>query len=219
MYKAVLFDLDGTLVHTPFEYVSDVVGRTLRDLGLSSGEDGMRRFWYEPFRGRTIREVFGAEPDKFWPIMRSYDTSEARMRVARPYDDSGFVAELRACGYRTGIVTGAPSNIMLYEVDMLGNMFGGAENFGPVIRAQRSSGVEPKPHPEGIHRCLGELQVNAHEAMYVGNWPEDINAAKAAGVLDVHMDRKEHPVNGVEPSVSISSLYELRPILLPRNTP
>ncbi|MBI2173545.1 MAG: HAD family hydrolase [Candidatus Aenigmarchaeota archaeon] len=214
MYKAVLFDLDGTLVHTPFEYIRDVVGRALTDLAVSYSDDGIRRFWYEPFRERTIREVFGAEPEKFWHVMNGYDTPEARMSAARPYEDAGFVAELRACGYRTGIVTGARIVIMRSEVEMLGS-----GSFDAVIRAQKSSGVEPKPHPQGIQRCLDELRVKPHEAMYVGNGPEDIAAAKAAGVLDVHIDRKEHPLNGVEPSVRISSLYELHPILPPRNAP
>ncbi|MBI2579919.1 MAG: HAD family hydrolase [Candidatus Aenigmarchaeota archaeon] len=213
-YKAVLFDLDGTLVHTPFDYVSRVVGRALADLNLSSGEGGIRRFWYEPFRERTIREVFGTEPEIFWPVMNRHDTPESRMSAARPYGDADFVAELKETGYRTGIVTGARRGIIRCEVEMIG-----PGNFDVVIRAQKSSGMEPKPHPEGILRCLGELQVSPGEAMYVGNGPEDIEAAKAAGVLDVHMDRNEHPLNGMEPSVSISSLYELRPMLPPRNAP
>ena len=214
VYKAVLFDLDGTLVHTPFEYIRDVVGNTLRDLGLSSDENGIRRFWYEPFREITLREVFGIEPDRFWPVMNGYDTPDARVSAARPYNDVGFIAELKASGYRTGIVTGARIIIMRSEVEMLGS-----GSFDAVVRAQRSSGVEPKPHPQGIQRCLDELQVSPGEAMYVGNGPEDIEAAKAANVLDVHIDRKEHPLNGVEPSVRVSSLYELRPILPPHNAP
>ena len=47
VYKAVIFDLDGTLVHTMPEYRYKIVGQTVRDLGAKSSHHLIDKFWFQ----------------------------------------------------------------------------------------------------------------------------------------------------------------------------
>ena len=39
-----------------------------------------------------------------------------------------------------------------------------------------------KPHPEGLHQALNRLNLQPHEALYVGDTTLDAEAARAAGI-------------------------------------
>ncbi|MHA1404931.1 MAG: HAD family hydrolase, partial [Candidatus Helarchaeota archaeon] len=45
--------------------------------------------------------------------------------------------------------------------------------------------TNPKPHPEGIHKVLSELEQNPEEVVYVGDLITDLRAAKAANVNNI----------------------------------
>jgi len=50
--------------------------------------------------------------------------------------------------------------------------------------------------------------------MYIGNGDEDVLAAQRAGVLDILIDRGHYPPpTNVNPSMTITSLHGLRPLL------
>lgn len=202
--NALLFDLDGTLVHThpAFRYL--IVGLTLRKFGKSAQQPTIDKFWFESGRDELINEEFGLEPRQFWREYNTHDTAELRSQFARPYDDVGFVREMKIRGYKTGIVTGAPLHIADLEIGMLGR-----QNFDAVVVAHVLNGMKPKPHPHGIEECLSLLDVPARNAIYVGNADEDIETARNAEVYDVLIDREEHTFSGLNPSLAIKSLYEL----------
>ncbi len=65
-YRAVLFDLDGTLVHTAPEHRYKLVGQTLKKLGVNVPSSSIDKFWFEGRRNTVIKEHFGLEPDLFW---------------------------------------------------------------------------------------------------------------------------------------------------------
>ena len=207
-YEAVVFDLDGTLVHTTPEYRYKIVGQTLRDLGATSSNHNIDRFWFEARRDVIIQEHFGLEPKQFWETYRKHDTTELRRQFTKLYDDVDFIKELRQNGYNTGIVTGAPIHIASLEIGMLGE-----GDFDSIIIAQISNGIKPKPHPHGLEACLEVLEVNTSRAIYVGNADEDVATAKNAQVYDVLLVRGEHDFPEVKPSLRIHSLYELRQLL------
>lgn len=209
VFKALLFDLDGTLVTTSPGHRYLAVGQTLEELGRSSTRESMDRFWFETRRDDVIKDEFGLEPEVFWKTFRKYDTIDLRQRNTHPYADIGFVVDLHARGYKTGILTGAPSHIRDLEVGLIGR-----EYFDVVITAQESFGLRLKPDPLGLELCLRLLGVSHREALYVGNADEDIWTAKNAHVLDVLVVRGEYQHIRSEPSVRINSLYELSGILL-----
>ena len=207
-YRAALFDLDGTLVHTMPEYRYQIVGNALRDLGTTAPDHYIDKFWFEARRNDIIRDCFGVDPELFWAAYQRYDIAELRRALTRPYDDTDVIQELRKRGYRTGIVTGAPLHIASLEIEMLGK-----DNFDAVVNTHCHDGLKPKPYPHGIEKCMRLLCIGNNEALYVGNSDEDIMAARNANVLDVLVLRNEHEFPHIKPSVTISSLYELRQLL------
>ncbi|MEK6952840.1 MAG: HAD-IA family hydrolase [Nanoarchaeota archaeon] len=208
VYKAVIFDLDGTLVHTTQEYRSRTCGQTLATLGVKAKIEQIDKFWFGTDRDRIITETFGLNPKVFWRIFREYDNIESRKKFTKPYDDIDFIRELRAKGIKTGIVTGAPPNIATMEIELLGK-----QDFDAIVIAHTSNGKQPKPHPQGLVECLNLLDVNNNGAIYVGNGEEDIVTARNAGVLDILIDRGEFPFNDLNASLKINSLYDLRKVL------
>jgi len=209
-YEAVIFDLDGTLVHTSMDYIYNVVGQTLNNLGTASSNDAIDLFWFKSGRDKIIRENFGLDTELFWTTFRKYDTPERRRQFTRAYDDIGFIKELRQKGYKTGIVTAAATDIASLEIGMLGEV-----DFDSIIIAQASNGIKPKPHPHGLESCLDIMDVDNYKSLYVGNAKEDVEAAKNAKVFDVLLLRedKEYEFTDINPSLIIHSLYELREFL------
>lgn len=208
LYKAVIFDLDGTLVHTAPDFRYIIVGESLRELGATAKKEDVDKFWFGSQRNRIIEECFGVPAEDFWKAYEKRDLPELRRAHIEIYDDFDFVRMLIKEGYRTGIVTGAPERIVnLYLENMDGI------NFYAIITANTINGIMEKPDPHGIAVCLEILGVEKQQAIYVGNGEEDIVAAKQAGVLDVLIERGEHGLIETEPSLMIGSLYELRDLL------
>ncbi len=203
-FKAAVFDLDGTLVHTASEYRYSVVNKTLSELGCASTKEAVNKFWFGADRDEIIKKYFNANPPEFWSIFKKYDLPEIRKEFTKPYGDIDFIEKLRKKRIKTGIVTGAPMDIASLEIAMIGKNL-----FDAIIIAQNSRGIKPKPHPHGLEECLAMLFVEKTEAVYIGNSDEDILTAKNAGVFDVFVLRNEDAKSTVKPSLIVRSLYEL----------
>lgn len=209
-YDAVIFDLDGTLIHTAPEYRHGIVEKTLKEFGVSGVKsEFMDKFWFESRREEIIRKNFGVAPESFWIVFRKYDTIESRKKSVSMYDDVCFIEELKKEGYKTGIVTGATVPIANMEIEIIG-----PEKFDAIVIAQKSNGINPKPHPHGVEECLSLLGAKKNKAIYVGNADEDILTAKNAGVFDVLLKRGEYEfeMKNLKPSLIIHSLYDLKKI-------
>lgn len=203
-YKAIIFDLDGTLVHTIPEYRYKLVGKLLADLGLSASYKDIDRFWFEGDRDTIISDRFGVEPKRFWKLFRVNDNKDIRLQHTRTYNDITAIHRLREKGFTTGIVTGAPTHIAELEIRLIGESY-----FNSIVCAHEDNGFRIKPDPHGLIECMDRLGVSNNEAVYVGNADEDIQAAKNAKVLDILIDREEHIISGVEPTFRIKSLNEI----------
>lgn len=209
-YKAVIYDLDGTLVRTSQLYRGQVVGPTVHGLGGQASVADIAAFWFEPNREKIIRERFKVDSGQFWIGFRKRDTIDFRKMHTQPYWDVVFLNELRAKGVKTSILTGAPQAIADLELSLIDSEIG-CGNFEIVVFANGRE-VKHKPSPEGVEKCLDLMGSNKEETIYVGNGPEDIDTARNAEVFDVLINRKEYPYNGQEPSLIIKNLYELRPL-------
>ncbi|MDO8517493.1 MAG: HAD family hydrolase [Nanoarchaeota archaeon] len=204
MIKALLFDLDGTLIHTSEEYRYSILEKTLGELGTSASKKDMDKFWFKSGRDRLITNNFQVDSDEFWEIFQKYDYIDAKKNFIKPYEDVNFIKEMKKAGFKIGVVTGAKESIAFLELGLIG-----IENFDSVIAAGYSD-IKHKPDPEGINLCLSQLKINNKEAVYVGNSEEDIFAARNAEVLDFLIDRKECKFPNLHPSFKINSLYELK---------
>lgn len=209
-YKAIIFDLDGTLVHTAPEYRYKVIGDTLKEMGVNFYlNEHIDRLWFETDREKIVQECFGQKPEDFWKIYTKNEKVEIRKNFIKLYHDIDFLTHIRDKGHKTGVVTGSPEHITALEIGMIGK-----EKFDSVIVARGFGGVRSKPHPEGLEKCLEDLGLDKKEAIFVGNGAEDILAAQSAGIMDVFIDRGEHvfDLKKLKPSQAIDTLYDLKDI-------
>ena len=213
--RAAIFDLDGTLIHTPKKYIYQLVGEVLKEVGVSHvPNEEIDRFWYGLDREKIIRNVFHRNPEDFWRKFRERDSTRTRLEVASAYPDIQILGELAEKGYLLGIVTGAPSYMLDAEINLIGR-----DKFHEIVIANGISGIRPKPHPHGLEECLNQLGVEKSRAVYVGNGEEDVLTAQEAGVLPVLVNRKEFDYEKVFspaftlPRDVVNSLYELKDII------
>ena len=180
--RAVLFDIDGTLVDSVGAYL-EVARVAAAPHGLEVTEEHVRQslatgsnFWKgvvpEDRRdGDALRKAMSALAAREWPrVLREH--GRVFPGLAQTLD------ALKDLGILLGIVSGArPEVLELLRGESI------LERFDAVVLGDDVS--RRKPDPEGIIKCLDKLGVAPEAAVYVGDTPVDIQASRAAGVFAV----------------------------------
>lgn len=176
MIRAVLFDWDGTLADTAEASYRCYV-RMFSEFAIPFDRDTYARTyspnWYQTFRALGLDEEHWSRADERWLAhfaSEQVDLLEGARHV---------LETLTARGLATGIVTSGSRERVERELALHG-----LDTHLP----QRVYGCEvkeKKPHPEGLLLCLDRLRMRAEEAVFVGDSPEDIEMARAAGVYSV----------------------------------
>jgi phosphoglycolate phosphatase len=184
--RAVLFDLDGTLLDTA-EDIGVALNRALAE--QQSGPLELARVRDLIGRGAPVlvqRVIAGLYP-RPWPVdpvlllQRFYyhydlmhETHEYR---ARPYPgvEEGL-AQLHTQGLRIGVVTNKPRLIaaaLLVHLRL-------SQWIDLVVGGDTAE--QRKPHPQPLLHACEALQVSVSEALMVGDSATDVLAARAAGL-------------------------------------
>jgi HAD superfamily hydrolase (TIGR01509 family) len=207
--RAVIFDWDGTLVDTAEASYRCYV-RMFESYSLTFDRDTYARTyspnWYHTFRCMGLAEERWAEADQRWLTYFAEETIEL-------IDGAGEVLEaLTARGIAAAVVTSGSRERVIREI----REYGLAPHFAHCVFG--SDVANKKPHPEGLLLCLEKLGVEAAHAVYVGDSPEDISMAKAAGVYSVAVPGSypnREALLAVKPDVVVESLRDLHGILAP----
>lgn len=174
--RAVLFDWDGTLADTA-EAAFRAYARTFGDYGLHYDTETWART-YSPNWQHTYRCM--GVPVEAWPEAQAkWLAYFAEERVELIEGAREALEVLERHNILRGIVTsGTRSRI---ERELLQHDVG--RHFLQVICG--GDVREKKPHPEALHLCLEKIGVSPEETVYVGDSPEDIQMAHAAGVASI----------------------------------
>lgn len=174
--KAVLFDWDGTLLDSA-EASFHAYVRLFATYGIAFDRESFRRT-YSPDWQRTYvalglpREVWD-EADARWLALYRQVAADlvpgAREALGR----------LAALGLMAGIVTSGDGSRVRGEIGAFG-----LEALLKVVVCGEDA-PSRKPHPEALQLALDRLGVLPGAAAYVGDSPEDVEMARAAGVLSV----------------------------------
>lgn len=172
--RAVLFDWDGTLVDTAEASFRCYV-RLFEEFGVPFDRETYARTyspnWYQTFLMLDIPEERWPHADARW-LAHFAEEEIALIEGARELLDA-----LHARGIATGIVTSGSRDRVRRELDAHRFAFHECV-FGCDVK-------EKKPHPEGLLLCLERMRVAPGEAVYVGDSPEDVAMARAAGVYSI----------------------------------
>lgn len=185
--RAVLFDLDGTLLdrHRSLElFIRDQWNRFVAGVH-SVGQDeyvqtliARDHAGYGP-RGELFSDAvahFGLPTPLADTLRRDFRAGFARACVLFP-DALPTLRGLRAAGVSLGLITNGSVGMQTRKLECLEL----ASLFDTVLISE-AEGVH-KPDPEIFRRALERLGVDADHACYVGNHPEvDVAGAKAAGL-------------------------------------
>lgn len=204
-YKLIIFDLDGTLVHTTAEYRYFIVPNVLKKLGVNKkiSLGSIDKFWFDGNRTKTITEDFGCNKIEFWKVFHKQDKIEERAKYTHVYDDVWEVTEkLINHDKQLAITTGAPKRIVKIELSLLSQ-----DRFDKVTSIT-STRYKAKPHPGSLLGCLKYCRTEPKDAVYIGNSREDSEYAKAANVDFIYLERREHSFSR-EHVTTINSLREL----------
>jgi len=180
--KAVLFDLDGTLVDSVGAYL-EVARIAAQAHGLEVTERHVRHslatgsnFWKgvvpaDRHDADAVMKALSAHAGREWPrVLREH--GKVFEGLAQTLDT------MKRLGIRLGIVSGArPEVLDLLRED------GILDRFDSIVLGADVS--RRKPDPEGILKCLKALDVTPDAAVYIGDTPVDIQASRAAGARAV----------------------------------
>jgi len=188
--KAVLFDLDGTLLdrrRSFRQFARDQLARFAAVLrGVDSEQyvealieldnDGLR-LTRNFFAGITTR--FGLPSDLAETLQHDY---RARFPSAcRLFADAAdTLAILRASGFALGLITNGSARMQGSKVESLGlaTMF-------DVVLLSAVEGID-KPDPKLFHLALERLGADPHESVYIGDRPDiDVAGGRAAGMYTI----------------------------------
>ena len=174
--QAVLFDWDGTLVNTA-EASYRCYEKLFGSYGIAFDRDAFRRTyspnWHLTYSALGLAKDRWAEADKRW---LSHYCEEEIVLIEGARD---ALLRVRAAGLRAGLVTSGDRVRVSRELADLGM----AELFEVLVCAEDT--VRRKPHPEPLLLALQRMRLGAAEAVYVGDSPEDVQMAQAAGVRTV----------------------------------
>ena len=178
MYKAVIFDLDGTLLDTLRDLYNSV-NHALRTFGFPERTiDEVRRFignGVKKLMERSTPEGTDEETNaKCLDCFRAHYLVHMADNTA-PYDGvNELIAKLREKGVSTAVVS---NKLHSAVVDLCKDYFEGIEEaIGVSVEAER------KPNPVNVLKVLDAFGITADECIYVGDSEVDVQTAHNAGV-------------------------------------
>lgn len=214
--KAVLFDLDGTLIDSAPDIgvavnqllaLAHLPPLSLKQIVSMIGE-GARVLVARAFAasGQVLDE---AELEQRYEQMQPlYAANTIGLTTLYPHV-SDVLQSLKERGTAIALVTNKPN----FAIGQILDHFKIADYFSAIVGAD--SGVTPKPAPDMVELALSRLDILAKDAVFVGDSPADAQAAKAADVRLILMrgGYSRVPLETLDADLVLGSFSELLPAL------
>ncbi|MBF0511786.1 MAG: HAD family hydrolase [Candidatus Omnitrophica bacterium] len=212
MIKAVIFDLDGTLVNA-YPAVADSVNNALNALGLKNRSPD------------EIKRSVGGGDRKLLACFVGEKRADEALRIYRPHHAKALLAFggvklepgaltlltfLKKKGFKLAIASNRPSRFTRIILQKLGiKLF-----FDRVRCADQVK--RPKPYPDLLWDIARKFRLKESELLYVGDMTIDIACAHKAGVRMVAVatgSSSKKELNRLKPWRIISRIDKLKAII------
>ena len=230
--KAVVFDMYETLVSNPIEGWMDVFKGVCRSNKLPIDHRTLYDEWKalevqfrqdrlnmdDPYNSPPFKSYEEAWRDCFAAVFAKRGLDADAYRAGREsifsmgrrdaYPEVAETIPVLQQRWTTAILSNADDDYLLPQLQRIGLTF-------PVVLSSEMVGAY-KPHPLPFLRVLDSLNLEPHEAVYVGDNPfDDVRGAKSVGMNAVWINRdgKTLPKDQPQPDHQITSLAQLPPIL------
>ena len=180
-YKAVIFDLDGTLVNS-LEDLADATNYALKSFGQQvHSTEAVKLMVGEGTRTLISRALNNKNPELVEPVLvkmrEKYD--QICLNKSRPYNGlQEVVAELAKRNFKLAVLTNKDEKM---AQKIVSHFFDG---FFQIVKGTIDA-VAVKPEPTAVLQVLAKLGVRPEEAIFVGDSKIDVQTAKAAGIKAV----------------------------------
>lgn len=208
--RAVLFDWDGTLLDSAESTYRSYVA-VFSSFGIPFDREAFQRTyapnWYVTYEAIALPRQHWDDADSRW--MQHYH-SQASVLLPGARET---LARLGQAGFVLGVVTSGDRTRVTGEIARLGLV----DAFRTVVC--RGDTPHAKPHPEPLQRALGEIGVAPEETAFVGDSPEDVKMARAAGARSVAIPGgfpNHDALRATEADVWAEDLAEAADVLLTR---
>jgi len=199
---AVLFDWDGTLIDS-YHADSQAYLAMFREMGVNWGLAELEQYyspdWYAVYRAANIPERRWEEADRVWRTYYAKHPSQLMAATRR------VLAQLNK-KHKLGLVSSGDRVRVSAQLRRF--------RLTRVFRTRVLGGdtLEKKPHPAPLLKALQQMKTEAQHCVYVGDTPEDVQMARAAGVRAIAVlgpFPTEKRLRAVRPEVLLNGLKEL----------
>jgi len=179
--KAVLIDLDGTLMHTAPE-----IARSANAMLASLGAATLSTEIVEGFIGegaitlieRCLVQQFDRFDAELFEKAKAYFFAAYAdmMNESQPYSDAlTSLQNMQATGFKLACITNKPATFTMPLLEKSGLL----HYFNVVVCGDTLA--KKKPDPEQIYYVCEQLELNVQEVVMIGDSKTDVAAARSAG--------------------------------------
>lgn len=211
--KAVLFDLDGTLIDSKKDIAAAAnaarvhFGMPALPLEVVTGYIG---WGIEHLNRKSLETEDPAKLAEGLEVLKAYYRDHCVDQTVIFPGAIELLDFLKGRGIGMGLVSNKPHEFTLITMEKLG--------LSPYFKAILGADAVPnkKPHPEPLLAALAKIGAKPSEAVMIGDSPVDIQAARAAGMLVGIVSHgfvaKEY-LSASDPDWLVDSLADFRDIL------
>ncbi len=183
-FKAIIFDLDGTLLDS-LEDIADSMNLVLKRAGFPPHPVEAYKYFIGDGMDVLVERALGPEntrPAVISKCLAALQKVYSEHWAAKTHPYPGIANLLNRCeaiGLKMGILSNKPDDATQATVDhfLLPEIFAAIHGARP--------NIPKKPHPLGAELMAGQMGMEPEECIFLGDMPVDMQTAVAAGMYPV----------------------------------